>query len=268
MAYQGGTTNLSSGVQDYTVTFPTAFTATPGVILPVVQNTSADAVKLLITAQVVASSATQFSVRISGAPNSNNYVLAWVAGDIATIFAAVSILGVRMSQLPVQSSAPGDNDYFPIVSTASLPVSKRLTFGVLATLFVNYVPTPPASPAAAGSIGDYATDTDYVYFHTGVQWGRIGLQLGSWDTGSAPIVQQEGTVTLVSGNAAPSFTFPVSFSGTTPAITGLIFGNTAGGTNLMLAGQVASVSLSGFSLALNAEPDNSTYTLYWQARQI
>lgn len=268
MAYQEGTESLATGVQDYTITFPTAFTATPGVILPVVQNTSADATKYLLTTTVVDSSATDFTVRISGAPNTDNYELAWVAGDITTIFQAVSVLGIRMSQLAVQSAAPGDSDYFPMVSTASLPVTKRLTFSILYSLFVNYVATPPASPAAAGSIGDYSVDETAVYFHTGVQWGRIGLQLGSWDVDPTPIVQQEGVHTLASGNAAPTITFPDTFVSVVPTITSLVITNTVDATSLMLTAQVTAVGLSSFTIALVAAPDSANYKLYWQARQI
>lgn len=266
MAYQEGAYNLTTGILDYTIPFPTPFTLAPGVVLPVVRNISADATKLLINATVVATTNADFTVRLSGAPNTNNYQLAWVAGDISTIFQAVSVLGIRMSQLSLQGNQPADADYFPFVSTVSLPVSKRITFGVLRGMFVNYVATPPASPAAPGDIGDYSVDTEAIYFHTGVQWGKLSLQLGSWDVPSAPVVQQEAQVTLSSGNAAPTITFPVPFT-SVPKISSLVFGNTVPGQNLMLSGFVTSVTLTNFSLALAGPPDNSTYYVNYTARQ-
>jgi hypothetical protein len=268
MAYLEGTLGLTSGTQDYTIPFAPAFVATPDVVIAVVENTSADAVKFLITAHVVDKSATDFTVRLDSAPNSNNYVLAWVAGSASVIFQALVAGGRRISEIPLLTDDLLDGDYFPVVHTSPVPTTKRVLWSTIRSLFARRRSIPPPSPATSGSVFDISVDANYFYIRNGSTWGRVPLETSNWSNGSVFIPRQEGVQQLTSGNKIVTVTYPVAFSGSgTPRALWSIR-NTASENKLILTGLLTAESLSAFELTLQSAPDSSNYYLYWESKLI
>ena len=74
-----GVSSLTNGQTTQVIAVSPSFVGVPQVITVVVQNTSADATKFAIAATVVAKSVNGFTVQLTGAPNTANYTLGWVA---------------------------------------------------------------------------------------------------------------------------------------------------------------------------------------------
>lgn len=268
MAYLEGTTALTSGTQEYTISFTPAFVSAPDVIIAVVENTSADSPKLLIVANVIDKSATDFTVLLDSVPDSNNYVLAWVAGSASIIFQALVSAGKRISEIPLLSGDPLDGDYFPIVHTSPVPTTNRILWSTIRSMFARRRSVPPPSPATSGSTFDISVDANYFYIRNGSAWGRIPLETSNWTSGNLFIPQQEGILQLTSGISTVTITYPVAFTGSgTPHVLWSLR-NTAPGNKLFLEGLITAESLSAFELSLNYPPDDSNYYLYWMSRLI
>lgn len=267
MSFQSGTHNLTNGVQDYTVTFPAAFSTTPGVIIPVVFNTT-DSSVLMINAQVTAKSASQFSVHLDAVPDSNNYVLGWMAGTAAVIYAALLMIGKKVTDIAVTATLPVDADLFPFVAMSPLPTSKVVTWEMIRSAFVNYLADPPAAADSEGITGQFAADENFLYFRLETTWIQVPVLAGDWLTENPLKPEREGVVSLTSGQATKVVTFGTPFaSGNAPIVEVQVF-NVESGDKLVLYAMPIASSLSGFTVALNAAPDSSDYKMHYRARQL
>jgi hypothetical protein len=269
MAYQDGNAALTSGVQDYTIVFPSQFTTVPETVLAMVENTSGDPVKLMIRALVTAVNDQEFSVHLDTAPNTDNYRLSWLAADAATVIQMIGFTGRRLSQFPVVAGIE-DSDLIPMVRTEGLPYTGLLTGEQLRQAFVRQV-APPASSAAAGQLGDFAIAPDtlftWVYFHNGVQW-VVSKFSQDFDDATVPTATRKAVVSLAAGQKTPVITFATPFVGDPPVITALQVYNLSGDTVLRLHGMPTAVTVAGFTLNLSAAPDTTSYKLFYRAEQI
>jgi hypothetical protein len=175
--FQQGLTSLTSGVASAAITFDEAFAAVPEVILAVVQNTSGDASKSLISAEVDSSSTSGFTVHLSAAPPTANYQLAWIAGSAAAI---IQLAGRRLSDFPDLASGILDTDYLLITHTDTSPATMRLRWAVLRAFFPNLKSVIPGSPAASGQAGQIVISPKYIYTHDGTLWGQSARATSSW----------------------------------------------------------------------------------------
>jgi hypothetical protein len=135
MSLVQGSQSLASGVDTASVVYPSAFAATPEVILVTVENTSGDAVKLAIGAVITASSTTGFTVGLSQTTNTANYNLVWYVSDTGTITELVQLAlkGRRVSDLNVLNVLAND-DYFPVVKAYPTPHTKRVKWSRIKAL--------------------------------------------------------------------------------------------------------------------------------------
>lgn len=262
-AFQQGTENIGNGVSTVSVVYPTAFSSTPEVVIAVVQNT-VDVGPTALFAEVTASSTTGFTVKISGATGTANYVLAWVAGSATLMFDVVAQLGFRVSQLTERTTAPLSADYFPMVSTSPVLRTMLIKWGTVYGMFGQRV-SAPATPAASGSLGQWAVDSNWYYSHDGAVWGRSPRQTTAWDwtAQQAATWVQEGQESLVEDQQTVAVTFAKEF-GSTPLVTFSIQ-NTTAGDKLVLYGVLTAVSSTGFTVTLSSPPDSGDYDLNWRA---
>jgi hypothetical protein len=175
MSLVQGSQSLASGVDTASVVYPSAFAATPEVILVTVDNTSGDAVKLAICATITASSTTGFTVGLSQPTNTSNYNLVWYVSDTGTITdpGQLDLKGRRVSDLNVLNVV-GDDDYFPVVKAYPTPHTKRVKWSRLKTAFLQAVnplldssitvgATAPTSSADVGEPGTVLQSGNYLY---------------------------------------------------------------------------------------------------------
>jgi len=133
MSLLQGSQNIPDATDELEVLFPETLSETPGVILAVVENTSADPVKLAINATVTESSSAGFTVGLSQTTNSANYKLVWYVSDPGTLVSfinEVAFKGRRVSDLNQQLTL-SDEDYFPVVKAYPTPHTKRIKWGRL-----------------------------------------------------------------------------------------------------------------------------------------
>ncbi len=255
---------LTQDVVDVDVVFESELPSVPELVIAVVENLSADDPKYLLEAFVVAKSTTGFSIRLSAAPNTGNYSLAWVAGSSAVIFQTLAAFGVKISALSIHATALLDSDYFPFVHTNPIPVTKRLTWAVLRALFPNLKSGAPASPAAPGSYGDVAVSGVWFYAHNGTLWGRSRLFQTAWDVSAGDDPAQEGVTALVNGQKYIDIPFPVAFSAR-PYLK-FSFRNLVDANTLMLTGLQISGNTTTARVQLNTAPDSGNYEIVWEAK--
>jgi len=262
MAFQQGIKDIGDAAATVSVVYPAAFTGTPEVVIAVVQNSTDPPGFYAPVATVSASSNTGFTVTLSTATDSANYDLVWVAGDARIIFEILSQLGFRVSELGFHTSVPLDDDYFPLIHTSPLPVTKRIKWSVIKTAFTQYVASPPSSQSAPGSVGQWAVDVDFIYSHDGTSWGKTP-RTTSWDYTYVPRLTAEGQKDITQDADTVSVVFAEAF-GAAPYVR-YSFQNTAGGNIQILQGIIAAVSAAGFTVSLNTSPDTADYKMNWYA---
>ena len=261
--FQQGLENIGNAAATVTVTYPAAFTTTPEVVIAVIQNT-VDGAPSAITAEVTTTTTTGFVVKLSASTNSVNYQLAWVAGSANLMFDVIAQMGFRTSQLAEQTSAPLDNDYFPMVITSPLLQTVLIKWSTVYGLFGRRV-SAPAAPGSSGDVGQWAADANWFYTYYDGVWGRSPRQTDAWDWNypAGNVWGQEGRITMTSGQNTVSVVFDQEFGGT-PLVTFSIE-NTATGDKLLLQGILTTVDYTGFTVTLNTAPDSSSYVLNWRA---
>ena len=180
MAYLSGSQALSAGIQDVDVVFSPAFETAPSIIIPVVNNSSADSVKYLLHAEEVAKSANGFSVRLSAPTNTAHYTLEWVAGDPTTMYQLTLATGVKVSDLPVTASLPDNADRIPFTRMAPTPTTETIEWQLLRAAFPTLAMSAPGSSVATGVVNQIFIEGDYLYtFGDDNKWGRTARST-SW----------------------------------------------------------------------------------------
>lgn len=265
--FQVGTHDLVSGALTGTATFPAAFAAIPSppLVVPVVENFSADDPKLLIHAHVMDVTETGFEYELTGAPDTANYKLVYLAGSPEVLFAAITSMGRRVTQLPVFSGTPADTDRVGSLTRMSpIPQSYAWTVGAIKSLFAGRLAAVPAAPTS--NLGDplsFAIDANYLYVKLDTGAARIGLSTASWAISDAARKRETGSLACTSGQSVQTITFAGEF----PVAPTLRFSirNTAAGGKLMLHGMVTGRTTTTAEITLNADPDSADYYIDYEA---
>ena len=272
MAFQQGTiSSLPQGAQDVSVAFLTPFVAAPALVIPVVRNSSDDALKLMIQALVVTKSYEGFSVHLSAAPNTGNYSLDYVAGDPDTMFQLVTAAGVKITQLPVLDSLPADADLIPVTTMSPLPVTRSLPWGLLAAHFLRVASGAPGSPAAAGIANQIFVDDNYDYTHNGLGWGRSKRQTANWNFPDASASTQRGSTALVQDWTSVTVTFAAGSEMTYEPMVLAALENNSDDPIAMITGLVTAKTkngaglYNGFVYTFTSPIPTEHYKLVWEA---
>jgi len=268
MAFQSGEEAIGSGVTTVNVTYPVAFGAAPDFVIAVVQNLTDDP-QLSLKAQVTSSSSTDFEVELSATTDSANYELAWIAGDTALVFSAITKLGTRITDLPAPSRELKPQDRIAVVQNGA---TNSVPFRDFESAFALKQESPPSASTDAGRISSVAYDADNAYLHVGDRWLRIA-RTGHPTDWNIPGVNstkpaQGGTVALADTDTDVSVVYPVAFpsDGAAPVIT-FTLSNTVDVSPTAIYGFVTASSLSGFTVKFSTAIDADNWKLNWHAVQ-
>ncbi len=262
MSYQQGITPIPDGVDTLSVEFPAAYTATPELVLAIVENVT-DVSPTSYSAMVTAKSSTGFTVYLDGVTSTANYNLVWMAGSASLLYKVVTAVGLNVASTPYINGTPNANSYFVVVDMSGTPAVSRLKWSTVSTLFAKFVATPPSAPTDAGSLGEWSVDTKYLYTHDGTLWGRFPRTTSNWDIEAPSELVQEGTAALVADTRTITITFAEPFGG--PVLITFSFENVAVGTKQILTGLITARSQNGFTVTLNTTPDTDAYVMHWRA---
>lgn len=268
MSLQTGSTQLTNGVAEVTVTYPAAFTSTPTVVIGMVSNT-VDASVLLLTSVLDASSPTGFTMKFDAAPNSSNYYLDWIAGSMELVASTLTTIGRKLTEVPIKSGEPLDSDRLIMIGAYPLPSTFTVNWSSIKGLSAKLVdaPTSRTQPAAYGSV---ALDANYFYFRDTSYWVRIPREPdGAWTDAFLLKPTRSGYAALTSGAQLQTVAFDTAFaSGDPPVIESLVVQNlSADGAKSVLLGMPVATTLSGFTMALNAATDSANYKVTYRAVQ-
>lgn len=269
MTYQDGILALNNVDTEYSVVFGTPFGTTPDVITLQVNNT-VDGTPNFILAQVRAKSTTGFDLELDQVPDSNNYVLSWIATQGSTSFEVVSDSVRKLSQTPHDPLEPGDLEMVPFVQTAPVPHTVHRRWEDLRSFFLRHQATPPAAPLEASSAGSVSYDTNYLYLQIGAQWARIPMQvLTSWASDYTLNDRRTGLETLANGTQEHTITFATAFgAGELPVPRTLqVFNDTDDPVTVVSVALVTDITLSQFTTMLTAETDSTNFKLHYEFEQ-
>ena len=268
MSLQTGSSQLTNGVAELTVTYPAAFTTVPTVVVGMVNNTT-DASTLILTAVLDTSTTTGFTVKFDAAPNSSNYYFDWIAGSMELVASTIQTIGRKLTEVPVKSGEPLDSDRFIMIGAYPLPSTFTLNWASVKGLFAKLVDAP-ASRTQAAAYGSVALDSNYFYFRDTNYWVRVPREpVGAWTDAFLLKAARSGYASLSSGLQLHSISFATPFdSGNPPVIESLVVQNlSADAAKSVLTGMPVATTLSGFTLALNAATDSSSYKVAYRAVQ-
>lgn len=271
MPVQSGSYPLLSGVVDYVVPFPAAFTSPPQIVIADVGNTSADATKYLLEAKVIGVTTSTFTVRLSAAPNTANYTLSWIAGGSSDILSVLQYTHRFFHEMAKQDTFADQDRLVAVAFINGIPRVRQALFQDLDTRWTRRrdVPTSPTVPDALA--GDVAVDSDYVYVHDGAEWLRAPVVRDSdWAADYTLKPSRRGLASLTPGQVVQSITFDSPFTdGAAPVVRICQVQNFgAAAEKLLITALPVSTTLSGFTVVLNAEPDTSDYDIYYEVVQM
>lgn len=257
MSFLTGTHALANGADSGSVVFSPAFAGVPPLVIPVVQNISdpLDPTILLLNASAFSVTATGFDFELDGTTNTANYVLQWMAGTPDMLFAAVTAVGRRLTELPKFTGTPADHDVWPMARVSPVPQSVGITWATLKNYFVRKLPGVPAAPTVtAGDLLSMAVDSSYLYVRFSTGTARIPLHTTNWAISDASVKQVRGLHTCTT-DQVQTITFPGGANfGTPPTIRSAVIINTVAGAKQMLYGMVTAVTNTGFEFTLNSAP--------------
>lgn len=256
-----GSFNIPQGTQDVVVTAP--FGSVPDSIVCLVSNTSSDTVKYSLGAILVAKSSSGFTVHLSGATNTPNYVLEWIAAFNAGV--TVAQPSRPWSSIPTRSALPGTDEWLMSFRNSPIPQVERFSMALLRSSFANFVATPPTAPTDTGAPGQWSFDANYLYVYAGSLWGRVKLATADWssDPTLTGMVASAGQHAISNGQQ----TISVVFSSPLPTAPNVTFSiqNTASTNKAMLTGVITAVSTTGFTVLLNSPSPDANSIIVWQA---
>ena len=264
MPLQSAQISLSNGQQTGTVTFPTpfAFTPVPPLIIPVVQNFSADPTILQLWVTVTACDANGFDFRLSAPTNTANYNLIYQAGLPDALYVATQ--GRRLTDETVFSGTLAAGDLIPMVQMAPIPQSFAMPISALQAAFPSNLAAAPSTPASTtGQVHSFLADDNYLYARTPSGVGRIGLSRTQWSLSDLALKTDRG-----SHLCTAVITQTITFAATFPVIPHVQFviRNTVAGDKLLLTGNITARSTTTATITLNAVPTNGTdYYIDWKA---
>ena len=254
------------------IAFPVAFDV--GVVPEValwVENTSGDTNKLLINAYVssaVLTTNTGFHYVLDAAPDSANYRLGYLASYGTTQLTAVSLLGKRITNMPLFTGTPASNDLVPFVSMWPMPQSQALSFGRMQELFPSALAAKPTNPSASGTANQFGVFTDdgkeYFYIRGSDKFYRVGVSGVNWGAADVATKRLSATGALTIAQQVQTFTYASAFT-TEPRVTFSIKNTSNAADKLVLHGFQSAGSESGFTVTLNEAPDSENYSITYTA---
>jgi len=270
MALQSGLIALNSGVTSGgPISFTTPFGVVPAVAVWV-ENTSSDTNKLLINAYVSAANTTinEFSFVLDTPTDTDKYKLGYLAADINTVLTAVSLLGKRVTSMPLFTGTPSANDLVPFVSMWPMPQSQALSFGKMQELFPSALANIPTTPSANGTANQFGVfndgSNDYFYIRGADKFYRVGVSGVNWGAADVATKRLSATVALDISVQTKSITYASAFTAE-PRVTFSIKNTSGDGDKLVLHGFQSAGSTSGFTVTLNAAPDSANYYITYTA---
>lgn len=164
----------NSAIDSWTITFPSDTFTTVPLVFTEVQNlddTNDGQPKQKLTSFVYRTSEDDFDVVLSGVTNTNKYTLNWWAiGDAETEVATP--VGRKISQMDLYNGPLSGLQWLIGTISSPTPNTVKIPPYVLLSQFTNLVPAP-TNAIDPGSIGQVAVDSNYFYWHCGVQWHRV-----------------------------------------------------------------------------------------------
>jgi hypothetical protein len=174
MSFQQGSVPLLAGQDQYTVIFPSPFLLPPEFIVAVVYDGDAAVEQQWIEATVVTRGASQFSVKLTDAPERGGYILSWLAGDLAVSMQIENQLGgLPVMSLPRIRELPA-NSIFTVVVPGSITKTYTTTLENVLSSF----------SGSHGHVTTQLTDT--------TPYGRSLLQLHNPSQAQQVLGLQEG----------------------------------------------------------------------------
>lgn len=262
---------LVNGQTAYTVPFGVTFSTAPAVVLAMVRN-YVDATPLLpIDAQPEPATTTDVVINLAAAPDSNNYVMDVIAGDVAAMFAQVDAKRRAVTQLEIMERLPQNGTRFVGVDMSPVPEAVAYEWETIAQAFIKVGSVAPGSPSAAGSAYTLYFDpsTGNLYMRSGTHWWRMGMKANNWAIADAVPNEQYGRHECTPGVKMQTITFPQPYVLDTgdnrlPVVT-CTMANLAVGTVFIIHGEIRALSLTGFTFELNTAPDSADYAIHWRA---
>jgi hypothetical protein len=273
--FQTGTTPFNADATSVSVTFPTAFTTVPDVILAGVSNISSDGTKNFIGAEVVAKTEEGFTCLLAGTVNTSNYALVWMAGSDSDVLNAMAALsGRKLSSLPSAASLRSPSLLLPVLQQAPTPRMQVLSmdqfWAAVASRAVQ-APTSATQGLTPGVPLQLAVDNNWLYISGGTSWGRVQVDFSTaWNAQpfATPFREKEVTLTAVSGQLAYTITFDTAFPvGVVPHVL-LSVADYTDSDKSILSWQITSRSNAGFEVTFSSPLPSSNVVVYYLARQL
>lgn len=131
-AYQQGVFNLVSGTSEYIISFPSIFSEVPALIDVQVYNTNpANLTPLWIEGVVTQRDIGEFTVTLTQAPDTNDYVMSWFAGDMQLAVSNPVLPGKALSNLPEHQGNLSDASMVFMLVPGRTPKAKLVRLTVL-----------------------------------------------------------------------------------------------------------------------------------------
>ena len=252
----------------YVITFPAAFTSLPAAVLPTINN-YIDGNPMDIDAEVTAITLSGFTVQLSAMPDTNNYVLNYIASSAGAVSGAGGVNGRKGSELPVFAGAITSSMYMVGVTNEVIPQTVAFTVANLLSVFAGRLAGVPSSPNAAGSALQLTIDGNYLYAHNGTKAGRVGLAFSEWGIPDTAKKVQTQHASLTSGTQTQTIVFPTAYdvADALPDICGVTISNTVDADPIdFISGMVRAVTRFGFTLILNNPPATGNYRVTYEAK--
>jgi len=165
-----GLQDIADAQDEQVVVFDTPLTAPPEVILAVVENTSADSLKLAISAEITSKSTTGFTASLSQTTNSANYKLSWYVSDAGALAALVNTAlgGRRISELPTAPTLE-EGDTLTLIRPYPYPHAMQVQWGSTANGLLRRTDVP-VSEVSPGTVGDWAATSSGFWFYGDSGW--------------------------------------------------------------------------------------------------
>ena len=267
MAFQSDTDAIGNGVDELVVTFAPPFGGTPDFVIAIVQNL-VDSPALAIQAQASAVSSTGFTADFNATTDSANYELSWIAGDTALVFAAITKLGTRITDLPTPSRELKPQDSIAVVQNDS---TNEVLFMDFESAFMLKNATPPTASTDAGRVSQIAYDSTGAYLYTGTSWIRLGSVGHPTDWSIDAVLStkpaQGGTVALSNTDVDVDVVYDNAFpsDGSAPVVTFSL--ETTDVSPTAIYGFITATSLTGFTVTFSTAIDTVNWQFSWHAIQ-
>lgn len=269
--FQSGLTDIPADALFVEVVFDVPFYAVPSVIIPVVQSVGASGIQYIIEAGVTDKSTTGFTVWFDVPPPTDEYKLAWVAGDSDVIEMLNALSGRKLTSFS-PAATMRRSFKIPFIFLSPTPHIELVDNATFDAGVVRKLPQVPAGPLEdIGLPMDMYSDDNWLYVRISDRVARIPLDnTTSWSLQPFYVPFREAEVTIVPSTGVR--TFRIDYS--TPFADGnvpkpLITLSDEGSVDVeMVNALVTARDLSGFNVTFNSPPNSTTLKVYYMARQL